>query len=72
MRIREYEYLRDLMKKLLYSLEQVNMQQIDQKGLDALALSLNNEASGQGQGYQGEVTTSLSQRVGDSSKLPEV
>lgn len=26
MRIREYEYMRDLMKKLLYSLEQVNMQ----------------------------------------------
>ena len=48
------------------------MQQIDSKGLDALALSLNSEAAGQGQGYQGEVTTSLSQRVGDSSKLPEV
>lgn len=29
MRIKEYEYLRDLMKKLLYSLEQVNMHQID-------------------------------------------
>ena len=26
MRIREYEYVRDLLKKLLYSLEQVNMQ----------------------------------------------
>ena len=25
MRIREYEYVRDLLKKLLYSLEQVNM-----------------------------------------------
>ena len=33
MRIREYEYVRDLLKKLLYSLEQVNMHQIDAKGL---------------------------------------
>ena len=40
MRIREYEYLRDLMKKLMYSLEQVNMHQIDKKGLDAVALSV--------------------------------
>lgn len=40
MRIREYEYLRDLMKKLMYSLEQVNMHQIDRKGLDAVALSV--------------------------------
>lgn len=32
MRIREYEYVRDLLKKLCYSLEQVNMQQIDTKG----------------------------------------
>lgn len=38
MRIREYEYLRDLMKKLLYSLEQVNMTNIDRKGLDMVAL----------------------------------
>ena len=33
MRIREYEYMRDLLKKLFYSLEQMNMQQIDQKGM---------------------------------------
>ena len=33
MRIREYEYMRDLLKKLLYSMEQVNMHQIDAKGL---------------------------------------
>ena len=33
MRIREYEYVRDLLKKLLYSLEQVNMHTIDAKGL---------------------------------------
>ena len=44
MRIREYEYLRDLMKKLLYSLEQVNMQQIDQKGLAQVALNQQSEA----------------------------
>ncbi len=45
MRIREYEYLRDLLKKLLYSLEQVNMQQIDSKGLATTALNLNSDAS---------------------------
>ena len=33
MRIKEYEYLRDMFKKLLYSLEQVNMQAIDTKGI---------------------------------------
>ena len=33
MRIKEYEYLRDMFKKLLYSLEQVNMQAIDSKGI---------------------------------------
>ena len=33
MRIKEYEYLRELMKKLLYSLEQMNMASIDDKGL---------------------------------------
>ena len=33
MRIKEYEYLRDMMKKLLYSLEQMNMATIDDKGL---------------------------------------
>jgi len=33
MRIKEYEYLRDMFKKLLYSLEQVNMQNIDNKGI---------------------------------------
>ena len=33
MRIREYEYMRELLKKLLYSLEQVNMHEIDVKGL---------------------------------------
>lgn len=33
MRIREYEYVRDLFKKLLYCLEQVNMSTMDRKGL---------------------------------------
>ena len=33
MRVKEYEYLRDMMKKLLYSLEQVNMQNLDNKNL---------------------------------------
>lgn len=33
MRVKEYEYLRDMMKKLLYSLEQVNMQNLDSKNL---------------------------------------
>jgi len=33
MRIKEYEYLRDMFKKLIYSLEQVNMQAIDTKGI---------------------------------------
>ena len=33
MRIKEYEYIREMIKKLLYSLEQMNMAQIDQKGL---------------------------------------
>ena len=28
-RIREYEFMRDLMKKLIYSLEQSNIEQID-------------------------------------------
>ena len=28
-RIREYEFVRDLMKKLIYSLEQSNIEQID-------------------------------------------
>ncbi len=48
MRIREYEYVRDMMKKLMYSLEQVNMHQIDQKGLDAVALGLAMDPQGQG------------------------
>ena len=33
MRIKEYEYLRDMIKKLLYSLEQVNMESIESKGI---------------------------------------
>ena len=61
MRIREYEYMRDLMKKLLYSLEQVNMQQIDKKGLDTIALS--DPASGHIEGGQPKT---------ESSKLPDV
>ena len=32
MRIKEYEYVRDMFKKLIYSLEQVNMQAIDKIG----------------------------------------
>ena len=61
MRIREYEYMRDLMKKLLYSLEQVNMQNIDKKGLDTLALNVE-QMVGQVEGG--------GSMVGD--KLPEV
>lgn len=45
MRIREYEYVRDLLKKLLYSLEQVNMHTIDAKGLASNALNQQSEAS---------------------------
>ena len=45
MRIREYEYVRDLLKKLLYSLEQVNMQSIDSKGLATTSLVLHSEPS---------------------------
>lgn len=41
MRIREYEYVRDLLKKLLYSLEQVNMHTIDTKGLASHQAALN-------------------------------
>ena len=33
MRIKEYEYLREMFKKLLYSLEQMNMVNIEEKGL---------------------------------------
>ena len=44
MRIREYEYVRDLLKKLLYSLEQLNMSQIDNKGLASVALNTSSEA----------------------------
>ena len=33
MRIKEYEYMRDMFKKLVYSLEQVNMTAIDKKGM---------------------------------------
>lgn len=33
MRIKEYEYVRDMFKKLIYSLEQVNMQAIDKIGI---------------------------------------
>lgn len=62
MRIREYEYMRDLMKKLLYSLEQVNMQQIDKKGLDTIALQ-SDPTSGHIEGGQPKT---------DSSKLPDV
>ena len=47
MRIREYEYLRDLLKKLLYSLEQVNMQSIDTKGLATTNLNMHSEPSQQ-------------------------
>ena len=45
MRIREYEYVRDLLKKLLYSLEQVNMHTIDAKGLANSALIPGSEAN---------------------------
>lgn len=45
MRIREYEYLRDLLKKLLYSLEQLNMQAIDTKGLALPNLNMQSETS---------------------------
>ena len=45
MRIREYEYVRDLLKKLLYSLEQVNMQSIDSQGLATTSLVLHSEPS---------------------------
>lgn len=44
MRIREYEYMRDLLKKLLYSLEQLNMSQIDNKGLANIALNTSSDA----------------------------
>ena len=44
MRIREYEDVRDLLKKLLYSLEQVNMHTIDAKGLGG-SLNQQSEAS---------------------------
>ena len=45
MRIREYEYVRDLLKKLLYSLEQVNMHTIDAKGLAHSALNPGSDAN---------------------------
>ena len=45
MRIREYEYVRDLLKKLLYSLEQVNLQSIDSKSLATTSLVLHSEPS---------------------------
>ena len=45
MRIREYEYVRDLLKKLLYSLEQVNMHTIDAKGLANTALNQASDVS---------------------------
>lgn len=41
MRIREYEYVRDLLKKLLYCLEQVNMFQMDKKGMTGTSANLN-------------------------------
>ena len=45
MRIREYEYMRDCLKKLLYSLEQVNMHTIDTKGLaSSMANALNQQS----------------------------
>ena len=43
MRIKEYEYLRDMFKKLLYSLEQVNMQTIDSKGIMKQETSIDQE-----------------------------
>ena len=64
MRIREYEYLRDLMKKLMYSLEQVNMQQIERKGLDVVALSANEEQTH----VQGEVNSPAR----PTAKLPDL
>lgn len=33
MRVKEYEYIRDLMKKLIYALEQLNMVNIENKKL---------------------------------------
>ena len=33
MRVKEYEYIRDLMKKLIYALEQINMVNIENKKL---------------------------------------
>jgi flagellar biosynthesis/type III secretory pathway chaperone len=35
MRVKEYEYIRDLMKKLIYALEQINMVNIENKKLVA-------------------------------------
>jgi hypothetical protein len=36
MRVKEYEYLRDLMKKLIYALEQINMVNLTKSGRDSL------------------------------------
>ena len=62
MRIREYEYVRDLLKKLCYSLEQVNMQSIDTKGFSH-QLNLNSEPSA--------LDTSAGQGAG-TDKLPNL
>ena len=50
MRIKEYDYLREMMKKLLYSLEQMNMSQIDDKGLlkDKNSMTTDNWNLGEG------------------------
>ena len=48
MRIREYEYVRDLFKKLLYCLEQVNMSQMDRKGLTGIGPVSGGATSAQG------------------------
>jgi hypothetical protein len=38
MRVKEYEYIRDLMKKLIYALEQINMVNIESKKMSSMGV----------------------------------
>ena len=63
MRIKEYEHLRDLVKKLIYSLEQLNIQNIDFK---------NAVASNSGEGGLPELSNITSSKPEVNPILPGV
>ena len=71
MRIKEYEYVRDMFKKLIYSLEQVNMQAIDKIGIKPEGKEGENRSSTLPELLPGQGQDSKSKSVSDFNKTME-